>query len=58
MTAGEELNDYTQQFFDKRPSSEEQNKVAELKEAKTVACKDYQMMGGEMMRQKKAECEN
>ncbi len=58
LTTGEELNEYTQQFFDKTPSAEEQNKVNELKEATTTACKDYQVMSGDVMRQKKMECEN
>ena len=58
LTAGEELNEYTQQFFDKLPSSKEESKVSELKETKKAACKDYQMMSGDIMRQKKAECEN
>ena len=58
LAAGEELNEFTQQFFDKTPSSEEAKKVSDLKEAKTVACKDYQMMSGDIMRQKKADCEN
>ncbi|MEJ6777265.1 MAG: hypothetical protein QNK85_08090 [Crocinitomicaceae bacterium] len=58
LKAGEELNEYTQQFFEKTPSAEEQNKGKELKEYKAKVCKEYQMMSGKIMRQKKVECEN
>ncbi|MDG1147407.1 MAG: hypothetical protein P8N52_03780 [Crocinitomicaceae bacterium] len=57
LSAGEQLNAYTQQFLDKTPSAEETNTVNELKKAKTEACKTYQMMRGDIMRQKKAACE-
>ena len=58
LTEGEALNEYTQQFFEKSASAEEQEKVKQLKDAKAEACKDYQVMSGDIMRQKKAECEN
>ncbi|MGB0914597.1 MAG: hypothetical protein ACPGVI_00930 [Crocinitomicaceae bacterium] len=58
LTAGEELNEYTQQFFEKEPSQDDETKISELKAIKTEACKDYQMMAGDKMRQKKADCEN
>lgn len=58
LTAGEELNEYTQQFFEKEPSKEDEAKISEMKAKKTEACKDYQMMAGDKMRQKKADCEN
>lgn len=58
LAEGEALNEYTQQFFEKSATSEEQAKVNELKAAKTEACKDYQVMSGDIMRQKKSECEN
>jgi hypothetical protein len=57
LSVGEELNEYTQQFFEKTPSATEQDKVVEFKTAKKAACKDYQMMSGDLMRQKKAACE-
>jgi hypothetical protein len=58
LNAGQELNRYTQQFFDRMPSSYEEERVKELKGIKSNACKDYQLMSGKIMRQKKVECEN
>ncbi len=58
LSAGKELNEYTQQFFEKEPSKEDEIKIFDLKAKKTEACKDYQMMAGDKMRQKKADCEN
>lgn len=58
LSKGEELNNYTQQFFDKSPSPEEREKLKGLKQAKTEACKDYQTMSGEEMRVKKEACSN
>jgi hypothetical protein len=57
LSAGETLNEYTQQFFDKTPSAAERSKTLELKTAKSDACKDYQLMSGAIMRQKKKQCE-
>ena len=57
LSVGEELNEFTQQFFEKPFSAEEQARVHELKAAKVNACKNYQMMSGDVMRQKKEACE-
>ena len=57
LSAGAELNEYTQQFFDKTPSTEEKERAHELKGTKVSACKGYQMMRGDVMREKKMECE-
>lgn len=57
-SAGETLNEYTQQFFEKTPSDRQLEKLIELKTAKEEACKDYQTMAGEEMRAKKEACEN
>ena len=57
LSVGEELNNETQQFFEKIPSKEDQERIKVLKEKKNSACADYQEMGGDEMRKLKQVCE-
>jgi hypothetical protein len=57
LSAGKELSDLTEQFFDRQPTKEEANKVKELKAIEKEACLDYQTMDGDLMRAKKADCD-
>lgn len=58
LSAGDELNKETQQFFEKIPSKEDQKRIEVLKEKKNAACADYQEMGGDEMRKLKEACED
>jgi len=58
LSAGKNLNNETQQFFDKAPTDEDQKRIQELKKLKNDACKNYTEMGGDEMRKRKEDCEN
>ncbi len=57
LSAGEELNNETQKFFDTAPSEDDAKRIEELKTKKNEACKNYTMMGGDEMRKLQEACE-
>ena len=54
---GEDLSKFSQQFFTKAPSPKQLKKWNQLKKQKKRLCQDYQEMSGEIIREKKRECE-
>lgn len=56
LEAGEKLNNFSSTLMTKEISSDDIKKMDELKQEKSLKCKDYQTMSGEEMLKRKADC--
>jgi hypothetical protein len=56
LEAGQQLNDYAARILLEEVSAEEAAQLKQLKKVQQVKCKDFQLMSGEEMLKRKAEC--
>jgi len=56
LDAGEKLNAFSETLFEEEITEQKADKLKKLKASKKEECADYQLMGGEEMLKKKAEC--
>lgn len=57
MSAGEELNDFSQTLFEKEVTADEAEKMKSLRAKKDTLCEAYVMMSGQEMLELKKDCE-
>ena len=56
LEAGEALNNFSSELFQKDMDQSKADELNKLKEAKQKACANYQTMSGEEMLKRKKEC--
>ena len=58
LNTSEALNSFSKTLWDIEVTKEDEKKQQNLREAKKIACKVYQKMGGEEMKKLKEKCED
>ncbi|GAB5416946.1 MAG: hypothetical protein Crog4KO_18130 [Crocinitomicaceae bacterium] len=56
MKAGDELNKFSAELFERQPTAEDAKKMKELKSKSKKECSDYYTMSGEEMLKRKKAC--
>lgn len=57
LKAGEKLNAFSTQMFERDITKEDADQLKKLKETKKAACVNYQAMTGDEMLKRKSECQ-
>ncbi len=57
MKAGDELNKYSAELFDRQATAEDEKKMKELRAKSQKECSQYHTMSGEEMMKRKKACQ-